>query len=345
MSSLLGYRFLSSRTANHLVAGVPAAARLARHHAAAMPGVPFVLVLGDAGRLSPFTHAEIARLAPGVAVETASHDIAGAAMLPGETLPDADTIRAVQSGVATIPQQPADPRTALRAAARAIVRGTAKPGDGIISRHCNRPLSQAASAALLRFAWIRPGHASLLTLLSAGVMLASLMTGTPAGLLAGAVLFQIASVVDGIDGEIARATFRSSKAGASLDSIIDAVPNVAFLAGAGYNFWAQGRAEDALVGVAAAVVMATGLAILGTLAFQREGVVHFDGAKRVQEQTGSPKARLLKDLTSRDFYCFALLVAALIGVLDIALKVFLAAVIAWLAAIIWLMFARPQSAQ
>jgi 1L-myo-inositol 1-phosphate cytidylyltransferase / CDP-L-myo-inositol myo-inositolphosphotransferase len=102
----------------------------------------------------------------------------------------------------------------------------------------------------------------------------------------------------------------------------------------------QERAGDAMIAVGAAVIMAIGLCILGTLAFQREGIVHFDGAKRIQEQTGSPTARLLRDLTSRDFYCLALLVAALAGVLDVALKVFFAAEIVWLVVIITLLLAR-----
>lgn len=339
-SPSLGYRFSSSRTADRLVAGVPAAARLAKAHVAALPDAPLLLELGDSGALAPLTRAEIARLAPGLVVELLAP--AKVTLLPGEALPDAATILAVQAGLAATPDQPADPEIALRNATRSIVRSTAKPGDGMISRHCNRPLSQAASAMLLRFGWIRPGHATLLTLLTALAMLASLLTGTPGGLVAGAVLFQIASVVDGIDGEIARATFRSSKTGASLDSIIDAFTNVAFLAGAGCNFWMQGRAEDAVVGMGAAAVMATGLAILGASAFRREGIVHFDGAKRIQEQTGSPYARLLKDLTSRDFYCFALLFAALTGVLDVALKVFLAAVVIWLVAIISFLSAHAR---
>lgn len=338
MSAVIGYRFLSTRTADRLVAGVPAAARIAQTHAAALPGTPLMLVLGDSGRLAPFTRTEIARLAPGLVVDATAPD--GAILLPGEGLPDAATVLAVKSGSVAIPEQPADHESALRAAARTIIRSTAKPGDGIISRNCNRPLSQAASGALLRFGWIRPGHASLLTLLTALAMLVSLLTGTQSGLVMGAVLFQIASVVDGIDGEIARATFRSSKAGASLDSIIDAFTNVAFLAGAAYNFGMQGRPDDATIGTTAAIVMATGLSILGAMAFRREGLVHFDGAKRIQEQTGSQTARLLRDLTSRDFYCFALLVATLCGVLDVALRVFLGAVIVWLVAIISLLFVR-----
>lgn len=340
MSSLIGYRFLSARTADQLVAGIPAAARLALSHAAALPGTPLMLVLGGSDTMASFTRAEIARLAPGLVVEATAPE--GTIILPGEALPDAVTIRAVQANLAAPPTLPADPKSALRAAAKAIIRSTAKPGDGIISRHCNRPLSQVASAVLLRFTWIRPGHASLLTLLTAMLMLACLMTGTQSGLVAGAVLFQIASIVDGIDGEIARATFRTSKAGASLDSLIDAFSNVAFLGGAGYNYWLQGRAEDAMIAMVAAGAMAIGLCLLGTLAFQREGIVHFDGAKRIQEQTSSATARLLRDLTSRDFYCFALLAAAIAGVLYVAIKVFLGAVIVWLVAIIALLSRRNQ---
>lgn len=340
MSSLVGYRFLSARTADQLVAGVPAAARLARNHADALPGMPLFLTLGGSGTISAFTRTEIMRLVPGLVFETSAPD--GAIMLPGEALPDPATIIAVRAGSASAPLPPDDPHAALRAAGRTIVRGTAKPGDGLISRHLNRPLSQAASAVLLRLPWIRPGHTSLLTLLAAVLMLLCLTTGTPSGLLAGAVLFQVASIVDGIDGEIARATFRSSKSGASLDSIIDALTNIAFLAGAGYNFLLQGYPDDALVGVCAAAVMAIGLTILGTSAYRREGIVHFDGAKRIQQQTGNRHAKLLKDLTSRDFYCFALLVAALAGVLDFALRVFLVAVMFWLIAIILLLFRQPS---
>lgn len=341
MSFPIGYRFSSSHLADRLVAGVPAAARLAQAHAAALPGTPLMLVLGDSGTLAPFTHAEVLRLAPGLVIELETHGIA--IMLPGEVLPDVATILAVQSGIAPIPVPPADPDSSLRAAARAILRSTAKPGDGIVSRHCNRPLSQAASAALIRFEWIRPGHASLLTLLTAVMMLTCLMTGSQSGLVAGAALFQITSIVDGIDGEIARATFRSSKAGASLDSIIDGFTNVAFLGGTGYYYSMQGRTDDAINGIMAAGIMAFGLCILGTFALRREGFIHFDGAKHIQEQTSSPTARLLRDLTSRDFYCLALLVASVAGVLDFALKVFLGALIVWLVSIIWLLLMRVPS--
>ena len=64
---------------------------------------------------------------------------------------------------------------------RRIVRQTAKAGDGIISRHINRPISQSISRRLLRLAWIRPVHATWGTALLAVAMLAALLLGTRGG--------------------------------------------------------------------------------------------------------------------------------------------------------------------
>jgi len=49
--------------------------------------------------------------------------------------------------------------------------------------------------------------------------------------LIGALLFQAASMFDGVDGEIARATYRTSRSGAALDSAIDAATNFAAMLG------------------------------------------------------------------------------------------------------------------
>ena len=58
------FRFADARTANWLVAGVPAAARLAQGFAAVRPGEPLALGIAGGGALTPHTVAEIARLAP-----------------------------------------------------------------------------------------------------------------------------------------------------------------------------------------------------------------------------------------------------------------------------------------
>jgi CDP-L-myo-inositol myo-inositolphosphotransferase len=324
----VAFRFASAATANHLVAGVPAAARLARAFREANVGPALVLVIGEGGTPNPATSAEIRRLAPNLRVHLGR--ASGVPVIPAETLPDAAAIAAISAGTIPVPPPPADPVRALDHAGRAIIRATAKPGDGFVSRHLNRPLSQAASRLLLRWRGVRPGHATALTALIALAMLACLLTGTPAGLAAGAVLFQLASIADGIDGEIARATHRSSARGASLDSVTDGLTNCGFLMGAGVNLVMQGRAGEGAFGLASAAIMAIGLVLLGRDALRRDGHIHFDGVKHAQAQPGKASARWLKDITSRDFYCLFLMAMTLAGLAGVAFMIFLVAVSAWL---------------
>ena len=333
MTSPAAFRFASARNADRLVTGVPAAARLARALRAVAGDAPLVLVLPEGSALAPRTTAEIARLAPGIDVELRAS--AEGLVIPGEALPDAEGLAAVLAGVAPLPAPPADAHAALDAAGRSILRATAKTSDGIVSRRLNRPLSRAVSGLLLQFGSVRPGHATVLTALAAAAMLACLIAfPSPAGLAAGAVLFQIASVIDGVDGEIARATFRSSRAGASLDSLVDALTNLAFLGGAGASFAVQGEQAAALIAAGACGVQAVGLAILGSAAWRREGVLHFEGAKRARLAQQGQRRTLIDDIVGRDFYCFAFMLAALGGVLDVALGVFLAASLVWLTVVI-----------
>lgn len=332
MTTPAAFRFASATNADRLVAGVPAAARLARALRAVRGDAPLVLVLAEGQALSPRTLAEIARLAPGIAVDVRAS--ADGLVIPGEAMPDAEVLAAIGAQAAPVPAAPADPRAALDRAGRAVLRATAKASDGIVSRRLNRPLSRAVSGLLLRLGWVRPGHATVLTALAALAMIACLVAfPSPAGLAAGAVLFQIASVIDGVDGEIARATFRSSRSGASLDSLVDALTNLAFLGGAGASFALQGESTAALIAAGACGVQAIGLAILGSSAWRREGVLHFEGAKRARLAQQQQRRTLLDDIVGRDFYCFAFMLAALGGVLPVALGVFLAASLVWLAVV------------
>lgn len=336
MTTALAFRFASAHNANRLVAGVPAAARLARSFGEAAPAAALVLVLGDGGALSPLAAAEIARLAPGVAVEVRAgwQD----PVMPGELLPDAPAIAALLAGQAPPPPPPADPQRALRGAAQRIIRATSKPGDGIVSRHLNRPVSQTCSGLLLRLAWVRPGHATALTGIIALAMLACLLTGTSAGLVAGAVLFQLASIADGIDGEIARATFRTSPQGAAWDSGIDAATNLGFLAGVIANLWLRGESATATIGLAGLAILALGMGLLGLRARARGEPLNFDGAKRMLGERENALKRWLRYLTMRDFYCLFLALMIAAGLVSAALAIFTLAAAGWLATVIALLW-------
>jgi CDP-L-myo-inositol myo-inositolphosphotransferase len=341
MTVVTTFRFTSARTANRLVAGVPAAARLARAFAGARPGEPLVLVIGGGGALGALAETEIARLAPQLVVRTANDGDCG---IPAETLPDAPMIDALLSGSAPALPPPAVPQAALDAAARTIIKATAKPGDGIVSRHLNRPLSQAASRLLLRFHWVRPGHATALTALIALAMLACLLTATPAGLVAGAVLFQLASVADGIDGEIARATFRTSASGAAWDSGIDAATNLGFLGGVIVNLWLRGDAGTAQIGLAGMLTLALGTVLLGLHARRRGDPLHFNAVKTMVMAHETPIKRWLRYLTMRDFYCLFFAVMVVLDFAAAALTLFAIAAAGWLVTVIALLWRARQSA-
>jgi choline kinase/phosphatidylglycerophosphate synthase len=123
---------------------------------------------------------------------------------------------------------PADRRRAERTVVSLAAR---KPLDGPVSRLVNRRLSGPISLVLLR-AGVSPGAATVATFLFALAAAAVLALGVawPAALVLGGVLVQLASILDGVDGEIARASLRSSPFGGFLDSVLDRAADAAVLA-------------------------------------------------------------------------------------------------------------------
>jgi phosphatidylglycerophosphate synthase len=132
-------------------------------------------------------------------------------------------------------EKPAD----LRPARDALFQSLGKPIDGFISRHFNRPVSQAVSKRISNLPFT-PNQISavvfLIGLAAAGVTL--LMDWVWVAV--GAVLFHAASVFDGVDGEIARVKFQATKFGALLDSILDHIVMVAWILAIGYVIYWRG---------------------------------------------------------------------------------------------------------
>lgn len=104
-----------------------------------------------------------------------------------------------------------------------------KPEDGLIARYFNRPLSTRVSLMLYRRrAEVNPNLVSLLS--STLCFLAALLIARGYSPLGG-VVAQAASVLDGVDGELARLFKRASKLGGILDSLMDRLSDVALVAG------------------------------------------------------------------------------------------------------------------
>ncbi|MCD6372485.1 MAG: CDP-alcohol phosphatidyltransferase family protein, partial [Thermococcus sp.] len=111
-----------------------------------------------------------------------------------------------------------------------LIKGAPKGiGDGFISRHTNRRISTEISYLLAEK--VTPNQMTAVTfavgILSAVLTLISLP-------LAG-VLYQLSSIIDGVDGELARAQLRTSRLGGYIDSILDRYVDGTFLALLAYS--------------------------------------------------------------------------------------------------------------
>jgi phosphatidylglycerophosphate synthase len=131
---------------------------------------------------------------------------------------------------------------ALRVTARAqlplvrqlLLRSLTKTSDGPVSRNLNRPLSGALTSVCVPLG-ITPNQMTVLVALAG--LLAAYFAARPsyAAQLLGAVLFQLHSIIDGCDGEIARLTRRFGKHGALIDSLVDDASNTLFFAGLSFG--------------------------------------------------------------------------------------------------------------
>ena len=128
-----------------------------------------------------------------------------------------------------------DDPPALRQAEKILLANLRdKQNDGPISKYLNRPISAKISRQLVKFK-ITPNQISiisfLLSLLAAGLFI-------PANylyLLAGGILAQFASIIDGCDGEIARLKFQTSKYGGWFDAVLDRYADAFLLFGLTLN--------------------------------------------------------------------------------------------------------------
>lgn len=138
-----------------------------------------------------------------------------------------------------------DTRIELRRAERLLVdRAVGKGWDGAVSRWLNRPLSRPVSRLLVRTG-VSPNAVSVLAFVLALAGAAAIAAGAAwtLALVAGGLLVQLASVIDGVDGEVARASLRESAAGEFLDTVLDRVADAAIvgalaLAVGGETAWA-----------------------------------------------------------------------------------------------------------
>jgi phosphatidylglycerophosphate synthase len=123
---------------------------------------------------------------------------------------------------------------------RWLLLGSGKSRDGFVSRYLNRPLSRAVSQLLLETP-MTPNLWTLLITLFPVLGFLFLIRGDYFGFVVGATLYQVHSILDGCDGEIARAKYLDSEKGPGLDAFGDLISLLLFSLGLGVGL---SRATD-----------------------------------------------------------------------------------------------------
>ena len=249
-----------------------------------------------------------------------------------------DRVSAVRSALAAPGKRSSQPTwqylatpAAIPSCERAFLRQNGKTQDGLVSRYLNRPISRSISRWLLKTE-ITPSTWSVLIFALPLAASIGFLQGTPSWFVAGCVIFQLYSILDGCDGEIARARFMQTDFGRRLDSLLDLVGNMllALCLGIGLARFAVPSlnlswfyvAEG--IAAAACVVLSEGIVFLrrsrssqqpGTTAlngalyhrhnefFQRSGILVF----------GEAAAWWMVFLTKRDMAMLAFVFLALLG--------------------------------
>ncbi|MBI4730264.1 MAG: CDP-alcohol phosphatidyltransferase family protein [Acidobacteria bacterium] len=103
-----------------------------------------------------------------------------------------------------------------------------------------RRISLPLSIRVARGGRIRPAHLTALGLALGLAGAASFALGTRAGLLAGAGLALVAKLLDAMDGEVARATRRDTRAGYVADGLADRLRDTSLIVGAGVGLHRTG---------------------------------------------------------------------------------------------------------
>ena len=174
-----------------------------------------------------------------------------------------------------------------------------KPTDGYISRYINRKISMRITMFIVKHNIpLTPNMVSLISFLMA---LTSALLFLSGNLILAGVLAQLSSIIDGVDGELARILGLSSPLGAFIDSMFDRIADIAIISAMTiYAYSTQGSSLRLLV---------TSLAALsGAL------LVSYMHSKSV-EQLGKHPALIgrIRNFASRDMRLFIVFIGSIIG--------------------------------
>jgi len=118
-----------------------------------------------------------------------------------------------------------------------------KPQDGFVSRFLNRPISRRITRLLLKFP-INPTVWTMSIFVLPLIACVFFVRGDYVSVVIGAGIFQAFSILDGCDGEIARAKNLESKFGERLDQFCDFLASLFYVLALG---WGLHRSSEGIV--------------------------------------------------------------------------------------------------
>jgi CDP-L-myo-inositol myo-inositolphosphotransferase len=169
---------------------------------------------------------------------------------PVATRSVAELWQAVRSDPAVQPDDVALARRKVLAAAVGV-------SDGLIARHLNRPLSRRITERLLS----RNVARWQISLASFGATLAAGASFAMGHATTGGLVAQFASVLDGVDGEVARIRYQDSPFGGVYEALLDRVGDAALIGGMTLYAWLMGSGF-AVVALGFAAVAGSSLSML-----------------------------------------------------------------------------------
>ncbi|MCY3955831.1 MAG: NTP transferase domain-containing protein [Nitrospira sp.] len=209
------------------------------------------------------------------------------------------------------------PRLALEQVAVEGVEGLQKAEqtlDGVVDRYVNRKISRPLSWLFIRLG-CSPNVITLLSMIIGLGGAACFATGSYAGGIAGALLFQLAVILDCCDGEVARLTFAESPFGQALDLVSDNIVHVAVFAGIAWGAYRENPVSSGylplfLGGIA---VLSTGVSLwcVSRVKSLKGDTVRW---RRLRQAARTRFDFILRHVANRDF-SIVVLTCACLGVL------------------------------
>ncbi len=189
-----------------------------------------------------------------------------------------------------------------------------KPQDGFVSRFLNRPISRHITRFLLKFP-IPPSAWTILIFFLPLIACVFFVRGDYVSVVIGAAVFQVFSILDGCDGEIARAKNLESRLGERLDHLCDFLASLLYVLalGLGLHRSSEGivcavliTANESLLRASKSEVSVASSTLHESLYARHHGMIGHSGLLKL----GDRFVWWLFQLTKRDMAVFVFLILA-----------------------------------